>query len=100
MTRTIALAILLAFVLCASAHAGDNPGIQVFLDIEGYPNYIQPDYGQTLEVYVCFQEFEPGGGMESARVHIERDFTAQLQDYECLMPNPVSLGHPETGAGS
>ncbi len=113
----LAISATLILLLCGSAIAGGNADCGVFVDFNGavtdwyslrpgsWDNAIYPQAGDTIDVYLGMFQCR-GGGEDPPELYLQNvSFSVDLDpasftllDWENLLPNPFTLGAPETGA--
>ncbi len=74
--KTAMLVLVLVALISTPAFAGENPDIQIYLEIDP-PNFIHeihPEPSATFDVYVCLTCFGPDGGTRGTAFLLNRTF--------------------------
>jgi hypothetical protein len=74
--KTAMLVVVLVALLTIPAAAGQNPNIQIYLDVDppNFVNEVYPDPSATFDVYVCVTCFGPDGGTRGTAFLLTRTF--------------------------
>jgi len=96
-----ALVALMVLALAATAFAGQNAGIQIYMvdNASGVGNnYLCPTPYVPFNVYVCFDHFGAGGGMLGCAFGYTRTFGGFKLSFQNLLGG-LMIGDPEIAPG-
>ncbi len=91
------LVFLVCLVVAGGAEAGDNPGVNIFLEFENGENYIEPLPDEVITVTVYIESLGPGSGTTGVELRLERTFAGAWISSSALPPGWTEIGDPVTG---